>query len=409
MLQVLKPLELKRAKSANKPYKLADGGGLYILINSAGKYWRYDYRFNGKRKTLALGVYPTMGLQEARLAHQAAKNDLDVLLIDPITTRSKSARRKAATTAANSTLKSIGMEWLDRKSADWAETHTVKVKLRLENDVYPYLGSREINSIRVTEILECLQRVEARGAVDSAHRIKQTLGQIFRYAIASDRATSDPTVALRGALTSVSKQSYPHITDPARLGEVLKAIDDYQGSYAVKCALQVLPLVFVRPGELRNASWDEFDFDRAVWIIPAGRMKRKNNGNHIVPLSTQALRVLKDLKLLTGAGELLFPGQRSTTRPISDNSLNAGLRRMDISKEEHVCHGFRHTASTLLNEAKGFDPDIIEVQLHHADRSVRGKYNKADYFELRVRMMQEWADYLDGLKLGANIAKLAGA
>ena len=346
-----------------------------------------------------------MSLEDARNAHHAAKRDLEVFGTDPSLEHSKAAKKRRSTAASENTLKAIGTEWLERKSAAWADTHTSKVKLRLTNDVYPYLGQRGIRSIEVPELLECLRRVESRGAVDSAHRIKQTLGQIFRYAIASGRASEDPTSALRGALTSINKQSYPHITDPTRLGEVLRAIDGYQGSVQVRCALQLLPHVFVRPGELRAAEWNEFDFEKTAWIIPAERMKRRSNGNHIVPLSRQAIVILFELKKLTGSGDLLFPGARSRTRPMSDNSLNAGLRRLDIPKDEHVAHGFRHTASTLLNEAKGFDPDIIEVQLHHADSSVRGKYNKADYFQMRVKMMQEWSDYLDTLKTKIKLSE----
>jgi len=265
---------------------------------------------------------------------------------------------------------------------------------------------KNVGMVSSPEVLQCLRLVEARGAVDSAHRIKHTLGQVFRYAIATGKAEHDPTAGLRGALTKIDKRSYPHITDPNRLGEVLRAIDGYSGSFEVRQALRLLPLVFTRPGELRMAEWNEFDIGRAVWTIPAERMKRKQNGNHIVPLSRQALSIVLELEEVTGNMEgrrLLFPGARSLTRPISDNSLNAGLRRLDVLQDEHVAHGFRHTASTLLNEQRGFDPDLIEVQLHHADRSMRGKYNKAAYFDERRKMMQVWADYLDKLKRSADI------
>lgn len=265
---------------------------------------------------------------------------------------------------------------------------------------------RDVQSVTAPEVLHCLRLVEARGAVDSAHRIKHTLGQVFRYAIATGRAENDPTAGLRGALAKISKQSYPHITDPVRLGEVMRAIDGYSGSFEVRQALRLLPLVFTLPDELRQAEWQDFDLERGVWTIPAERMKRKQNGNHIVPLSRQALAIVEELKEVNGNSEsarLLFPGARSLTRPISNNSLNAGLRRLDVLQHEHVAHGFRHTASTLLNEQGGFDPDLIEVQLHHADRSMRGKYNKAAYFYERRMMMQAWADYLDGIKQGAAV------
>lgn len=411
MLHVLKALAVTKAKPKDKPYKMADGGGLYLLVNKAGKYWRYDYRHSGKRKTLALGVFPVVTLDAARERHLKAKRELDLSDRDPADTLSKKARAQLKVVAASSTVQSVCEEWLSKQSK-WAETHRVKVELRLRNDVYPELGGRDVRAVTAPEVLQCLRVVEARGAVDSAHRIKHTLGQVFRYAIATGRAEHDPTASLRGALSKTDKQSYPHITDPYRLGEVLRAIDGYSGSNEVRQALRLLPLVFTRPGELRMAEWDEFDIERAVWTIPAERMKRKQNGNHIVPLSDQALLIVKELQQVTGnmnGRRLVFPGARSLTRPISDNSLNAGLRRIDVQKNEHVAHGFRHTASTLLNEQRGFDPDLIEVQLHHADRSMRGKYNKAAYFDERRKMMQAWADYLDTIKSGATVVDIARA
>jgi len=409
MQHALKAIAIKKAKPADKPYKMADGGGLYLLVKPAGKYWRYDYRMLGKRKTLALGVFPQITLDDARQLHLQAKRDLDLHNIDPAQTKSKRARKLANELATTSTVQTVCEEWISRQT-EWADTHRVKVDLRLRNDVYPVLGTHDVSSVTAPEVLQCLRLVEARGAIDSAHRIKHTLGQIFRYAIATGRAEHDPTSGLRGALTKITKQSYPHITDPVRLGEALRAIDSYAGSFEVRQALRLLPLVFTRPGELRMAEWDEFDIERAVWTIPAARMKRKQNGNHIVPLSNQALAIVQELQEVTGNMEgrrFLFPGARSLTRPISDNSLNAGLRRLDVSKDEHVAHGFRHTASTLLNEQRGFDPDLIEVQLHHADRSMRGKYNKAAYFDERRKMMQAWGDYLDSLKTPNNIVQLA--
>ena len=405
MHHALNALAVKKAKPADKPFKMADGGGLYLLVKPAGKYWRYDYRIAGKRKTLALGVYPLVTLEDARQLHLKARRKLDLGNADPSDTQSKKARKLASEKATTSTVQAVCEEWLSRQSK-WADTHRAKVELRLRNDVYPILGTHDISRVTAPEVLQCLRLVEGRGAIDSAHRIKHTLGQVFRYAIATGRVENDPTSSLRGALAKITKQSYPHITDPARLGEVLRAIDGYAGSLEVRQAMRLLPLVFTRPGELRMAEWDEFDVERAVWTIPAERMKRKQNGNHIVPLSKQALAIVIELQEVTGNMEgrrLLFPGARSLTRPISDNSLNAGLRRLDVLKDEHVAHGFRHTASTLLNEQRGYDPDLIEVQLHHADRSMRGKYNKAAYFDERRKMMQAWADYLDSLKSPTNV------
>lgn len=411
MYHALKALAVRKAKPADKPYKMADGGGLYLLVNKSGRYWRYDYRHGGKRKTLALGVFPTVTLEQARELHSKAKHELEREGTDPALAMSKKARVQSSELARVCTVQAVCDEWLSKRT-EWADSHKVKVELRLKNDVYPVLGARDIQSVTAPEVLQCLRLVEGRGAIDSAHRIKHTLGQVFRYAIATGRAEHDPTSGLRGALSKITKQSYPHITDPARLGEVLRAIEGYTGSFEVRQALRLLPLVFTRPGELRAAEWEEFDLKRAVWTIPAERMKRKQNGNHIVPLSRQALAIVQELKEVTGNGDackLVFPGARSLTRPISDNSLNAGLRRLDVLQDEHVAHGFRHTASTLLNEQRGFDPDLIEVQLHHADRSMRGKYNKAAYFDDRRKMMQAWADYLDSLRSPRNVVQFPQA
>ena len=293
MLHALKPLAVKKAKPAEKPYKMSDGGGLYLLVNQSGKYWRYNYRHDGKRKTLALGVFPTVSLDDARQRHHKARQELELNNADPAETLSKKARKQSSEQSKTSTVQAVCEEWLTRQS-EWADTHRVKVELRLRNDVYPVLGVRDVQCVTAPEVLQCLRLVEARGAVDSAHRIKHTLGQVFRYAIATGRAEHDPTSGLRGALAKVNKQSYPHITDTIRLGEVMRAIDGYAGSIEVRQALRLLPLVFTRPGELRQAEWQEFDIERGVWTIPAERMKRKQNGNHIVPLSRQALAIVRN-------------------------------------------------------------------------------------------------------------------
>ncbi|MFK7890455.1 MAG: tyrosine-type recombinase/integrase [Granulosicoccus sp.] len=396
---------IRQAKPSEggKPRKLSDGHGLFLIVTPTRKSWRYDYQYQGKRRSMGIGSYPAVSLTKARQVHAKAREDLRAEGVDPVQARQKRALEESR--REHNALQDIAQEWIGRQT-NWKESHRSKVALRLTNDVYPVIGARPIAEITPPEVLDCLRRVEGRGAVDSAHRIKQSLGAVFRYAIATGRCTYDPTLSLRGALTTAEKRSYPHITDPVRLGEVLRAIDDYAGSFITRCALQVLPLVFVRPGELRAAEWSEFDLKRNVWTIPASRMKRSQNGNHIVPLSTQAIEALQRLHEVTGHGQLLFPGLRSTDRPISDNTLNAALRRLDVDQSEHVAHGFRHTASTLLNEARGFDPDLIEVQLHHADRTMRGKYNKARYFDERRAMMQSWADYLSSLKNGADVVAL---
>lgn len=390
----LKSQQLKSVRFDGKRAKLYDGEGLYLHVLAKGSVWRYDFQLNKKRKTLTIGPLEDYTLSRARDERRNATRLLRKG-IDPC--EAKRARRDEAVLEDANSLGHIAFEWLDQQST-WASTHKVKVRLRIVNYTIPALGDRPISKITSPELLHCLRKVEERGAVDSAHRLLNSLSSIFNYAIATGRCENNPTHALRGALKTASKKSYPHITDPVRLGEVLRAIDGYGGSIEVKTALQLAPLVFVRSGELRNAEWSEIDFERSLWTIPASRMKRSANGNHLVPLSKQALAVLTSLRDLTGQFELVFPGQRSKLRPISDNSLNAALRRLDISKDELVVHGFRHTASTMLNEMKGVDPDIIEVQLHHADQSMRGKYNKAKYFDARVQMMQEWSEYLDSLK-----------
>lgn len=397
-MKKLKSQQVRSARYEGERLKLYDGGGLYLHVIKSGPVWRYDYQFNKKRKTLTIGRLADLSLSQARDRHQEAMGLLRTERIDPSEQKRSAIRRKEA--IESDTFSSIAAEWLGNQT-DWVASHKSKVKLRIDNDALPVLGSIAVTEISTSEVLKCLRAVESRGAIDSAHRLKQSISAIFRFAIATGRADSDPTVPLRGALKSVRKKSYPHLTDPIRLGQVLKTIDDYSGSLEVRSALQLAPMVFVRSGELRHAEWIEIDFTRSLWTIPANRMKRSDNGNHLVPLSKQAIKVLKRLRKHTGHLRLVFPGQRSRERPISDNSLNAALRRLDVSKDELVIHGFRHTASTLLNEMRGVDPDLIEVQLHHADRSMRGKYNKAQYLEARTQMMVDWSDYLESLKVGA--------
>jgi len=262
-----------------------------------------------------------------------------------------------------------------------------------------------VSEVTTPMVRECLKRIEESGTIETAHRVKYIIGQICRYAAAQGLCNIDPTTILRDALQKSTVRSFPAITDPVKLGGLLRAIDGYSGTFVVKVALQILPLVFVRPGEHRAARWDEFDLNAAMWVIPAHRMKRPKNGPHTVPLSQQAVRLLQQLHKLTGSGALLYPSNRGTGRPISENTLNAALLRLDIPRNEHVPHGFRHTASTLLNEQR-FDADLIEVQLHHGGEGIRRVYNRAQYVEHRRKMMQGWADYLDELKTGAKVQQL---
>ncbi len=400
----MKKLTAKAVRDAaytGKRYKLNDGAGLYLHVIATGPVWRYDYQHHGKRRTLTIGPLSAIPLSDARLAHQAAVRLLKVEGIDPADHKQSVLRADQAVN--EHTLQAIAEEWLSGRTT-WAQSHRVKVELRLKNDVYPVLGAEPINAITPSMVLTCLKRIEERGAIDSAHRTKQTLAQIFRFAVATDRADSDPTAPLKGALKSAQKKSYPHLTNPKRLGEVLRLIDGYGGQFTTRQALRLAPLVFVRSGELRGARWDEIDLDAGRWTIPAARMKRSSNGNHLVPLSTQAVQILRELHDYTGHGELVFRGTKSSKTPISDTALNMALRRLGIGGDELVIHGFRHTASTLLNEMRGFDPDLIEVQLHHANQSMRAKYNKAEYLDARVAMMQAWSDYLDRLRVGESKA-----
>lgn len=388
---------IRKAKPTDKPQKLADGGGLYLLLNPNGsKWWRIKYRFDGKEKLLSLGVYPDTGLAEARSKRDAARKQL-ALGIDPGAHR-KAEKVAGAERAANS-FAVVAEEWLAKQRL--APATMAKARWTLNELVNPWIGNRPISAIDAPEMLKLLQRIEERGAHETAHRTKQRCGQIFRYAIATGRATHDPTVDLRGALTPVAVKHRAAITDPLKMGELLRAIDGYTGSLVVRSALKLAPLLFVRPGELRQAEWSEFDLDSEQWRIPANKMKMREE--HIVPLPAQAVAILRELHPLTGRGIYVFPGERSRSRPMSDGTVNAALRRMGFDKDTMTGHGFRAMASTRLNEM-GWAPDVIERQLAHAERNkVRAAYNRAQYLAERKKMIQTWADYLDGLRAGAQV------
>jgi integrase len=298
----------------------------------------------------------------------------------------------------------IAEEWLAKQTATMSPRTYEKARWTFDTLVNPWIGNRPISEIDAPEMLRLLRRIEERGAHETAHRTKQRCGQIFRYAIATGRAKHDPTADLKGALTPVAVKHRAAITDPIKVGELLRAIDGYTGGLIVRSALKLAPLLFVRPGELRQAEWPEFDLDRAQWRIPAGKMKMREE--HIVPLSTQAVATLRELQPLTGRSQYVFPGERSSRRPMSDAAINAALRRMGFDKDTMTGHGFRAMASTCLNEM-GWPPDVIERQLAHAERNkVRAAYNRASYLDERKRMMQRWADYLDGLRGGINVVAI---
>jgi integrase len=390
---------IKNARAVDKPLKLFDGGGLYLLVNPNGsRWWRFKYRYLGKEKLLSFGTYPDISLKDARDRRDEARKQR-AADIDPGEHR-KAMKTTLAVRGENS-FEIVAREWFAKYSPNWAAGHSDKIIRRLERDIFPWLGGRPIAEIAAPELLATLRRIESRGAIETAHRAQQNCSQVFRYAVATGRAERDSTADLRGALTPVKERHHASITDPKRVGELMRAIDGYRGSFITKCALRLAPLVFVRPGELRKAEWVEFDLDGAEWRIPAARMKAREQ--HIVPLAKQAVSILQDLHALTGDKQHVFPGVRTKGRAMSENTVNAALRRLGYAKDEMTGHGFRSMASTLLNE-QGWHRDAIERQLAHAERNnVRAAYNFAEHLPERRKMMQAWADYLDKLALGAKV------
>ncbi len=384
---------IRNAKNKEKRYKLHDEKGLYLLVNKAGKYFRFDYRFANKRKTLALGVYPDLTLKEAREKHAEARKQI-VNGVDPAEFK-KITKTMKAERAANS-FEAVAREWFTKQAPVWAESHSSKVIIRLEQDIFPWLGGRPIAEITAPDLLAALRRVESRGAVETARRLRIICGQVFRFAVATGRAERDPAADLRGALQPTKTRHYSTITEPSRIGELLRAIDGYTGTFVVKCAFRLAPLVFLRPGELRQAEWSEIDFDRAEWRIPAEKMKMDTT--HIIPLARQAIEILQDLFPLTGHGKYLFPSVRTNDRPMSENTISAALRRMGFTKDEMTSHGFRAMASTRLYE-HGWAADVVERQLAHCERNkVRDAYDHAKFLPERRKMMEWWSDYLDALR-----------
>ena len=380
-----------------KAIKLFDEKGLYLLVMPNGrKGWRVKYRFGGRPNLLSVGVYPEVSLKEAREGRDTIRQQIRAG-INP------SAQRKAikVSQAGADTFEVIAREWHERRAAIWASEHADRVLRLLERDVFPWIGSRPIGSITAPVLLDVLRRIEARCAHETAHRALQASSQVFRFAIVTGRGERDPAADLRGALTPVKVTHFPAITDPKAIGDLLRAIEGYQGSFITRCALQLAPRLMVRPGELRAAEWAEFDIDAAEWRIPGPRMKMRQE--HLVPLSRQAIVILKDLNPLTGTGQYLFPGLRTATRQMSENTVNAALRRLGYRPDQMTGHGFRTMASTLLHE-QGWPSDAIERQLAHTERNkVKGSYNRAEHLAERRQMMQSWSDYLDGLKAGATV------
>ncbi len=385
-----KPGLTPKGVAADKPYKMSDAGGMYLEVSPAGgKWWRLKYRILGKEKRLSLGTYPDVSLAMAR----ARRDDARRLIADGIDPSAHRRANKAARIekAANS-FEVVAREWYLKKASGWNEAHGDRISRRLERDVFPWIGNLPIAELTAPNVLGVLRRIEARGAFETAHRALGNCSQVFRYAIATDRAASDPTRDLRGALQQTKGTHFAAVTDPKKVGPLLRALRGYQGSLVVQCALKLAPLLFVRPGELRKAKWKDIDLEAAEWRY----LVTKSNTEHIVPLAPQAVEVFEELRPLTGNSEYVFPSARSTRKPMSDNAILAALRRLDIDKEEMTGHGFRAMARTILDEILKVRPELIEHQLAHTVRDPNGRaYNRTAHLPERRKMMIEWANWLD--------------
>jgi integrase len=401
----LSDTQIRNVRPREKIFRLHDGLGLYLEVTPTGnRWWRFKYTFGGKENRISLGVYPQITLKDARERRDEARRQL-AHYIDPVV--AKRAAKAARVASTENTFEAVAREWFAKRSAVWKQTHSSKVIRRLEIDVFPWLGPRPIAEIKATELLQVVRRIEDRGVIETAHRCLMNCGQVLRYAIATGRAERDLSQDLRGALAPYNEKHFATIVDPKQVGALMRAIDGYKGAFITKCALQLAPLTFVRPGELRMAVWQEFDLDNAEWRIPAERMKMK--ATHIVPLAQQALAVLRELHPVSSRWGFVFPGVRTRKRPMSENTVNAALRRLGYGRDEMTGHGFRSMACTLLNE-QGWNRDAIERQLAHSERDqVRAAYNYADYLPERRKMMQGWADYLDGLRRGAEVVGIGVA
>lgn len=395
---------VRTAKPGKKPIRLFDGGGMYLEISpTGGKWWRLKYRHMGKEKRLSLGVYPDVSLKAARERRDESRK----LLTDGIDpSENRKAIRSTNVERAGNSFEVIAREWFEKHSPNWATSHAYRILRRLEKNVFPWLGGRPIADIKAPELLTTIRRMENRDVLETAHRTLGTCGQVFRYAVVTGRAERDPTGDLRGALPPVKGEHFAAVTDPKKVGQLLRALESYQGSLTVQCALRLAPLVFVRPGELRTAQWDDIDLDAAEWRYKVN----KTETEHIVPLAKQAVAILRGIEAVSGKSDYVFPSGRSPKRPMSDNAILAAMRRMGIGKEEMSGHGFRAMARTILDEVLGVRPDLIEHQLAHAVRDPNGRaYNRTAHLPERRKMMQRWADYLDKLKNGADVIPMRGA
>lgn len=389
---------VKNAKAKDKAFKLADGAGLYLEVMPNGsKYWRLKYRFGSKEKRLALGVYPDVSLKAARIKKQDARK----LLADGIDPGNQRRQEKLASKiGADSSFRGVALEWYDKEKTEWSDSHIKRALWLLEKNLFPWLGNRPIAEITPQELLATLKRTEIKGTHETAHRAKQLAGQVFRYAVATGRAERDVSQDLKGALVSRKKKHFASITDPKEVSQLLIAMDGYNGTPAVKAALLLSPLLFCRPGELRQLEWTEVNFEEKRIDIPLEKMKTREQA-HVIPLSDQAMAILRELHRHTGRGKYVFPSPRGASRPLSDNGVRTALRTLGYDNNTMTPHGFRAMARTILDEVLGYRVDWIEHQLAHAVRDPNGRaYNRTAHLEGRREMMQGWADYLDGLKVG---------
>jgi len=406
---------IKAIKAGDTRGRLSDGAGLYLrlFVKGGSHGWRFDYSLNGRRNTLSLGTYPSTGLSLARKKADEARKLVSAgvdpsaarkIARDEVLQQRATERRAAAGLPPPDSFEAVAREWYQKNVSGWAPSHSLKIIRRLEQDVFPWIGSKPVASIRPMELLSLLKRVEHRGAIETTHRVQQNCGQVFRYAVATGRAESDPSRDLRGALTPWKPEHYATLTDARDVSRLLRDIEAYEGGFITKCAMKLSPMLFVRPGELRQAEWNEINLDAAEWRIPAAKMKGRVL--HIVPLPTQAVGILRELQPLTGKGIWVFPGVRTNGEPMSENTVNAALRRLGYDRTMITAHGFRGMASTLLHEL-GWPSDVIERQLSHAERNaVKAAYNHAEHLPARRKMMQVWADHLDSLRIAGNVVPL---
>ena len=389
-------------KNAKPPTSISDGGGLYLLVKETGKFWRYNYRMDGKQKTLSIGSYPEITLKDARTQHEEARALL-ARGVDP--SQHKQATKGARRAESTNTLQAVAMEWLVKFTATQVPEHTARQQRRLERHVFPWIGGRIIGEIEPPDILAVLRRIEAAGTLETAHRVKTIMGQVFRYAVATGRAVRDQTADLKGALPPAKGNHFAAITDPKAIGELLRAMSGYKGALETCIALQISAYTFTRPGELRQMEWAEIEGD--VWTIPAEKMKAGRV--HVVPLCSQVLALLDELRPLTGRRRYVFPSRTDTSKPMSANTVRSALVRLGYDSDTMTAHGFRALASTRLYEM-GFHSDLIEKQLAHSVGSdVRRAYDRSQHIEQRTTMMQQWADYLDSLRDGAQVIPIRRA